>query len=108
MEINGTAALVTGGASGLGQAAGRLLVDLGAKVTLLDLPGARLERTAETLGCQAIPCDVTDAGQAEEALESASRRERSSACAGELCGGGAGGADRREERGAARWISSSR
>ena len=71
MEINGTAALVTGGASGLGQAVGRRLVDLGAKVTILDLPGAPLEQAAKSLGCRAIPCDVTDAGQAEKALESA-------------------------------------
>ena len=71
MEINGTAALVTGGASGLGRAAGRRLVDLGASVTLLDLPGYKLEETAEALGCRAIPCDVTDAEQAENAVMSA-------------------------------------
>ncbi|MEM8949264.1 MAG: 3-hydroxyacyl-CoA dehydrogenase [Pseudomonadota bacterium] len=71
MEINGTAALVTGGASGLGQAVGRRLVDLGAKVTVLDLPSAHLEKSAELLGCTAIPCDVTDANQAKKAVESA-------------------------------------
>ncbi len=73
MEINGTAALVTGGASGLGLAVGRRLVDLGAKVAVLDLPGAPLEQAAATLGCQAIPCDVADAGQAEEAVAAASK-----------------------------------
>ncbi len=73
MEINGSAALVTGGASGLGQAVGQRLVDLGAEVAVLDLPGAPLEQAAETLGCQAIPCDVTDAKQAEEAVAAASK-----------------------------------
>ena len=71
MEINGNAALVTGGASGLGLAAGRRLVDLGAEVTLLDLAGEALEQAADALGCRAIACDVTDAGQAERAVESA-------------------------------------
>lgn len=73
MKINGTAALVTGGASGLGQAAGRRLVDLGASVTLLDLPGDALERAAAELGCEAIPCDVTDSEQAENAVAAASK-----------------------------------
>ena len=71
MEINGNAALVTGGAAGLGLAAGRRLVDLGAEVTLLDLAGEALEQAADALGCRAIACDVTDAGQAERAVESA-------------------------------------
>lgn len=71
MEINGTAALVTGGASGLGQAVGRRLVDLGASVALLDLPGDSLDKAAKTLGCQAAPCDVTDAEQAEKAVAAA-------------------------------------
>lgn len=73
MEINGSAALVTGGASGLGHAVGRRLVDLGARVALLDLPGPSLEQAAETLGCQALSCDVTDAGQAEKAVAAASQ-----------------------------------
>ncbi len=73
MEINGSAALVTGGASGLGLAVGRRLVDLGAKVAVLDLPGAPLERAAETLGCYAAPCDVTDSEQAEKAVAAAAQ-----------------------------------
>lgn len=73
MEINGTAALVTGGASGLGRAAGKRLADLGAKVTLLDLPGDALDQAAETLGCHTLPCDVTDPYQATEAIAAASK-----------------------------------
>ncbi len=73
MEINGTAALVTGGASGLGLAAGRRLAELGAKVALLDLPGDALDQAAETPGCQAFPCDVTNPGQAEKAVAAAAK-----------------------------------
>ncbi|MEZ5932345.1 MAG: SDR family NAD(P)-dependent oxidoreductase [Alphaproteobacteria bacterium] len=71
MEINGTAALVTGGASGLGLATARLLAGRGAVVTLLDLPGDRLDQAAESLGCQAAACDVTDSEQAAKAVRSA-------------------------------------
>ncbi|MEM9441566.1 MAG: SDR family NAD(P)-dependent oxidoreductase [Pseudomonadota bacterium] len=68
MEIKGASALVTGGASGLGQATAMRLVDLGAKVALLDLPGDALDDAAGTLGCLAAPCDVTDANVAETAV----------------------------------------
>ena len=40
MEISGTAAIVTGGASGLGGATARALAARGAQVFALDLPGA--------------------------------------------------------------------
>lgn len=73
MEINGVAALVTGGASGLGFATGRRLVDLGAKISLLDLPGEALDKASTELGCQAIPCDVTDADQVASAIAAAAK-----------------------------------
>ena len=37
MDINGKSAIVTGGASGLGAAAARMLANKGAKVAILDL-----------------------------------------------------------------------
>ena len=40
MEISGAAALVTGGASGLGEATARLLAERGARVAVLDLDEA--------------------------------------------------------------------
>ena len=73
MEINGSTALVTGGASGLGMATARRLVDLGASVSLLDLPGEPLDQAAATLDCQAFDCDVTDADQAAQAIAAASQ-----------------------------------
>jgi NAD(P)-dependent dehydrogenase (short-subunit alcohol dehydrogenase family) len=40
MQIQGTVAVVTGGASGLGRAAAQALLDRGGKVVILDLPAA--------------------------------------------------------------------
>jgi NAD(P)-dependent dehydrogenase (short-subunit alcohol dehydrogenase family) len=40
MDIKGTVALITGGASGLGAATGRRLFDAGASVVLIDLPSS--------------------------------------------------------------------
>lgn len=71
MEINGCHALVTGGASGLGLATGRRLRALGADVTLLDLAGEALDRAAQDIDCRAVPCDVTDSEQAEQAVAAA-------------------------------------
>ena len=43
MDIKGTVALITGGASGLGAATARRLFDAGASVVLVDLPSSRGE-----------------------------------------------------------------
>ncbi|WP_159603293.1 SDR family NAD(P)-dependent oxidoreductase, partial [Agromyces humi] len=43
MELDGASAIVTGGASGLGRATARALVEGGASVVLVDLPGPRGE-----------------------------------------------------------------
>src|SRR4051812_7716198 len=70
MEIRGVAALVTGGASGLGEGTVRRLADLGADVTILDKNADRGESLAKELGgsVKFITADVTDAGQVEEAV----------------------------------------
>ena len=61
MDIKGHAAIVTGGASGLGAATAAMLAQAGAKVACLDvnLDGARA--VAKKIGGIAIRCDVTDA-----------------------------------------------
>jgi NAD(P)-dependent dehydrogenase (short-subunit alcohol dehydrogenase family) len=48
MNIQGQAALVTGGASGLGEATARELARLGAKVAVLDVNLALAEKVART------------------------------------------------------------
>ncbi len=71
MDIAGTVALITGGASGLGLATARRLVDAGGSVVLLDLPSSDGERVAKELGDSArfAPADVTDEAAVSEALD---------------------------------------
>ncbi|KPF91790.1 3-hydroxy-2-methylbutyryl-CoA dehydrogenase [Novosphingobium sp. AAP83] len=71
MEINGLAAIVTGGASGLGQATAKRLAACGAKVTILDLDRERGEATAASIGGLFIATDVTDEASVEAALTQA-------------------------------------
>ena len=60
MEIAGTAALVTGGASGLGLATARRLLAAGAAVCIVDLPSSDGAQVAEEHGATFAPADVTD------------------------------------------------
>lgn len=74
MRLEGNVALVTGGASGLGLATARLLLESGAKVILLDLPGSRGAEVAAELGPSArfVGADVTVEEQVREAVDAAS------------------------------------
>ena len=69
MDVDGVSAVVTGGASGLGAATAAALHDRGAKVFVLDLPGAK-ERVDED-GATFVACDVTDENQVEAAVAQA-------------------------------------
>lgn len=75
MEIshNGTVALITGGASGLGAATARRLHAGGAAVVLVDLPTSKGAELAAELGERAVfaPADVTDEGQVRAAIDAA-------------------------------------
>jgi NAD(P)-dependent dehydrogenase (short-subunit alcohol dehydrogenase family) len=70
MEINGAAAIVSGGASGLGEATARRLAAGGAAVTILDFNREKGEALAKELGGAAkfVKADVTDAEQVAEAM----------------------------------------
>jgi len=68
MKIDGSGALITGGASGLGLATARALAAAGAHVTLVDLPSSPGEERAAELGGSFAPADVTDAAQVAEAV----------------------------------------
>jgi len=59
MEINGLAAIVTGGGSGLGAETARQLAAKGAKVALLDVNMEGTQAVAQEIGGLAIECDVT-------------------------------------------------
>lgn len=71
MKIEGQAALVTGGASGLGEATARELARLGAKVAVLDRNAELAEKVAQDIGGVACGCDITDAASTAAALEKA-------------------------------------
>jgi NAD(P)-dependent dehydrogenase (short-subunit alcohol dehydrogenase family) len=60
MELNGTSAIVTGGASGLGEATARVLSAAGAHVVVADLNEEAGKRVAAEIGGQFARTDVTD------------------------------------------------
>ncbi|HEX3548735.1 MAG TPA: SDR family NAD(P)-dependent oxidoreductase [Candidatus Elarobacter sp.] len=69
MNVAGTTAIVTGGASGLGAATARRLASLGARVGVLDRDAERAHAVAAEIGGVAAQCDVSDAGGVAAALE---------------------------------------
>ena len=78
MQIQGQAALVTGGASGLGEATARELARLGAKVAVLDRNAELAEKVATAINTEfgagsavACPCDITDAASVTAAIDQA-------------------------------------
>ena len=71
MKIQGQAALVTGGGSGLGEATARELARLGAKVAVLDLNLENAERVAKEIGGISVSCNVSDADSMQAAIDTA-------------------------------------
>ncbi len=71
MELQGLGAVITGGASGLGEATARMLIAKGAKVTLFDLAQERGTEVAASLGDTArfARVDVTSEAEVKEAME---------------------------------------
>ena len=72
MNIQGQAALVTGGASGLGAATARELAKRGAKVAVLDRNGAGAKALAAEIGGIGVECDITSTESVVQALAAAS------------------------------------
>ena len=73
MKLQGSVALVTGGASGLGAATARRLASGGAKVVIVDRDEARGAELARDLGGAFAKTDVTDPAQVEAAIEAAGK-----------------------------------
>lgn len=73
MKIQDSAAVVVGGASGMGRATAERLAERGAKVAILDLAASEGTTVAKELGASASfhPCDVTDPDGAESAVHAA-------------------------------------
>jgi len=71
MEVKGQAAIVTGGASGLGAACARTLAAAGAKVAVIDMNQKAAAEVAIDINGIAIACDVADSAGAEAAIKQA-------------------------------------
>jgi NAD(P)-dependent dehydrogenase (short-subunit alcohol dehydrogenase family) len=73
VKITGTGVLVAGGASGLGEATSRALVEAGAHVVIADLNAQKGEALAAELGASAsfVEADVTDEAAVSAAVERA-------------------------------------
>lgn len=69
MKLSETSVLVTGGASGLGEATARLLAEHGARVAVLDLNPQRAQNVAASIGGFALSADVTSDTQMTAALD---------------------------------------
>ena len=73
MQLKDQAAIVTGGASGLGAATARRLAAAGARVAVCDLNAKLAETVAAEIGGTAVVCDVADAASAEAAVGAAAK-----------------------------------
>jgi len=71
MELEGASVLVTGGASGIGEASARRLSVLGAKPVICDLNEEKGKAVAAELGGEFVKTDVADPEQAQAAVEAA-------------------------------------
>ena len=74
MNLEGQAAIVTGGGSGLGEATALRLAASGCRVTVLDLNGEAAEAIAAQVGGVSAVCDVRDEASAEAAFAAADAR----------------------------------
>ncbi|MFW5641796.1 MAG: SDR family NAD(P)-dependent oxidoreductase [Roseicyclus sp.] len=76
LGLRGKTALITGGASGIGRATARLLLDEGAGVILVDLDGDKVARAAEDLGrgANALQADLGETDQVRGLVETVAER----------------------------------
>lgn len=71
MQVERSRALVTGGASGLGEATVRRIVEGGGRVAVLDLASSRGTEVAEDIGAVFVAADVRAADEVEAAVDHA-------------------------------------
>jgi NAD(P)-dependent dehydrogenase (short-subunit alcohol dehydrogenase family) len=75
VQIEGSSAIVVGGASGLGEATVRRLHSQGAIVTVADLNADKGAALASELGVEFVACDVRDEDQVQAAVAQAAQVE---------------------------------
>ncbi|MFC4944243.1 SDR family NAD(P)-dependent oxidoreductase [Pseudonocardia sp. GCM10023141] len=71
MDLQGAAAIVTGGASGLGEASARRLAELGAHVVIADRQEEQGKQVADDVGGVFVACDVTSEDDVATAVAAA-------------------------------------
>jgi NAD(P)-dependent dehydrogenase (short-subunit alcohol dehydrogenase family) len=71
MDVKGIAAVVTGGASGLGRASAERLLGGGARVVIVDLPTSQGAETAREIGATFVAANVLDPDGMGEAIAAA-------------------------------------
>jgi NAD(P)-dependent dehydrogenase (short-subunit alcohol dehydrogenase family) len=69
MDLNGNVAIVTGGASGIGEACARAIADRGGRCVLLDLDEQRGPVVAAEIGATFVRADIAETSDVQHALE---------------------------------------
>ena len=75
MELSGTAAIISGGASGLGEATARELAAAGSTVVVADLNEEKGKKVAEEIGGEFVKTDVSDEASVAAAVAVAAGQE---------------------------------
>jgi NAD(P)-dependent dehydrogenase (short-subunit alcohol dehydrogenase family) len=75
MELSGTAAIISGGASGLGEAVARDLAAAGSTVVIADLNEERGKAVASEVGGEFVKTDVSDEASVAAAVDVAASRQ---------------------------------
>jgi NAD(P)-dependent dehydrogenase (short-subunit alcohol dehydrogenase family) len=90
VNLEGSSSIVTGGASGIGEACARQLADLGSKVVIADLNQERGQQVAEEIGGAFVKCDVSSIEDADAAVAAAAELGPLRACVNSAGLGAAG------------------
>src|SRR3954465_4410600 len=75
MKIEGSGAIVVGGASGLGEATARALATRGAHVTIADVNEEKGNALADEIGIDFVKADVTKPDEVEAAVNQAAQAD---------------------------------